>query len=437
MEINTIGLLLTFILLIFLIFKGWNIWIISIISTLFLALTNSLNIEEVIFETYSSFFKNFVGNWFLLFILSSIFGKIMEKSGASVIIAKSLASKIEEKRAILIILIITFILSYGGINIFVIVFSVYPICLFLFSKLNIPKEVCSGLILAIPASITMVVFPGTPSIQNTIPTKYFGTTIYSAPLIGILTSIFIFLCDYYFYSYVIKKLKKTDKKFILDEGEKLENIEKKNTKLEIILAYTPLLILLVINYCLINIFAMKSSNFALCIGISISIILSIVIFRKNLNIKKDLEIGIKNGVEVLFTTASIISFGGVVSKTTAFKSIVDWTIKIKASPLTSMFIVINIICMITASSVGGLTIYLENFSLELLKTEIPVEVLHRMAAIASSGLDAMPFASGIIVVNTIAKTKLKDTYKYIFVSQCIIPMLSYGVACFLYALKIN
>jgi membrane protein len=437
MEINTIGLLLTFILLIFLIFKGWNIWIISIISTLFLALTNSLNIEEVIFETYSSFFKNFVGNWFLLFILSSIFGKIMEKSGASVIIAKSLASKIEEKRAILIILIITFILSYGGINIFVIVFSVYPICLFLFSKLNIPKEVCSGLILAIPASITMVVFPGTPSIQNTIPTKYFGTTIYSAPLIGILTSIFIFLCDYYFYSYVIKKLKKTDKKFILDEGEKLENIEKKNTKLEIILAYTPLLILLVINYCLINIFAMKSSNFALCIGISISIILSIVIFRKNLNIKKDLEIGIKNGVEVLFMTASIISFGGVVSKTTAFKSIVDWTIKIKASPLTSMFIVINIICMITASSVGGLTIYLENFSLELLKTEIPVEVLHRMAAIASSGLDAMPFASGIIVVNTIAKTKLKDTYKYIFVSQCIIPMLSYGVACFLYALKIN
>ena len=437
MEINTIGLLLTFILLIFLIFKGWNIWIISIISTLFLALTNSLNIEEVIFETYSSFFKNFVGNWFLLFILSSIFGKIMEKSGASVIIAKSLASKIEEKRAILIILIITFILSYGGINIFVIVFSVYPICLFLFSKLNIPKEVCPGLILAIPASITMVVFPGTPSIQNTIPTKYFGTTIYSAPLIGILTSIFIFLCDYYFYSYVIKKLKKTDKKFILDEGEKLENIEKKNTKLEIILAYTPLLILLVINYCLINIFAMKSSNFALCIGISISIILSIVIFRKNLNIKKDLEIGIKNGIEALFTTASIISFGGVVSKTTAFKNIIDWTIKIKASPLTSMFIVINIICMVTASSVGGLTIYLENFSLELLKTGIPVEILHRMSAIASSGLDAMPFASGIIVVNTIAKTKLKDTYKYIFVSQCIVPMLSYGVACFLYFLKIN
>ncbi len=360
----------------------------------------------------------------------------MEKSGAAVVIAKSLASKIEEKRAVLIILIITFILSYGGINIFVIVFSVYPICLVLFSKLNIPKEVCPGLILAIPASITMVVFPGTPSIQNTIPTKYFGTTIYSAPFIGILTSIFIFFCDYYFYSYVIKKLKKTDKKFILDDGEKLENIDKKNTKLEIILAYTPLLTLLAINYCLINIFAMKSSNFALCIGISISIILSIVIFRKNLNIKKDLEIGIKNGVEVLFMTASIISFGGVVSKTTAFKNIVDWTIKIKASPLTSMFIVINIICMITASSVGGLTIYLENFSLELLKTGIPVEVLHRMAAIASSGLDAMPFASGIIVVNTIAKTKLKDTYKYIFVSQCIIPMISYGFSYFLYILKI-
>ena len=436
MGINTIGLLLTFILLILLIFKGWNIWIISIISTLFLALTNNLNIEKVIFETYSSFFKNFVGDWFLLFILSSIFGKIMEKSGVAVIIAKTLASKIEEKRAVLIILIITFILSYGGINIFVIVFSVYPICLVLFSKLNIPKEVCPGFILAIPASITMVVFPGTPSIQNTIPTKYFGTTIYSAPFIGILTSIFIFLCDYYFYSYVIKKLKKMDKKFILDDGEKLENIDKKNTKLEIILAYIPLLTLLIINYYLINIVSMKSSNFALCIGIGVSIILSLIIYRKNLNLKKDLEMGIKNGIEALFTTASIISFGGVVSKTTAFKNIIDWTIKIKASPLTSMFIVINIICMVTASSVGGLTIYLENFSSELLKTGIPVEILHRMSAIASSGLDAMPFASGIIVVNTIAKTKLKDTYKYIFVSQCMIPILSFGIAYFLYILKI-
>ena len=71
-----------------------------------------------------------------------------------------------------------------------------------------------------------------------------------------------------------------------------------------------------------------------------------------------------------------------------------------------------------------------------LKTGIPVEILHRMSAIASSGLDAMPFASGIIVVNTIAKTKLKDTYKYIFVSQCIIPILSFGIAYFLYILKI-
>ena len=223
----------------------------------------------------------------------------------------------------------------------------------------------------------------------------------------------------------------------MDDGEKLENIDKKNTKLEIILAYIPLLTLLIINYCLINIISIKSSKFALCIGIGVSIILGLIIYRKKLNLKKDLEMGIKNGIEALFTTASIISFGGVVSKTIAFKNIIDWTIKIKASPLISMFIVINIICMVTASSVGGLTIYLENFSSELLKTGIPVEILHRMAAIASSGLDAMPFASGIIVVNTIAKTKLKDTYKYIFVSQCIIPMLSYGVACFLYALKIN
>ena len=39
-----------------------------------------------------------------------------------------------------------------------------------------------------------------PAVQNMIPTETFGTTIYAAPVIGIVTSVVIFILDYLFYT---------------------------------------------------------------------------------------------------------------------------------------------------------------------------------------------------------------------------------------------
>jgi H+/gluconate symporter-like permease len=48
-------------------------------------------------------------------------------------------------------------------------------------------------------------------------------------------------------------------------------------------------------------------------------------------------------------------------------------------------------------------------------------MLHRVVCIASSGFDAMPHASGIVVCNQIAKTEQKDTYKHVFICCAIMP----------------
>ena len=106
------------------------------------------------------------------------------------------------------------------------------------------------------------------------------------------------------------------------------------------------------------------------------------------------------------------------------------------SPILLMFISINIICMITGSSLGGLEIYLNSMSKYLIETGINLEVLHRLSAIASAGLDAMPHASGVVLANSVAKTNMGDTYKYTFVSQCLIPMVGYGLAVILFKLGI-
>ncbi|MCD7908137.1 MAG: GntP family permease, partial [Clostridium sp.] len=68
----------------------------------------------------------------------------------------------------------------------------------------------------------------------------------------------------------------------------------------------------------------------------------------------------------------------------------------------------------------------------MLSTGINTQILHRLTCIASAGLDAMPHASGVVLANDVAKTQMKDTYKYTFVSQCVIPMLAFWLAFALY-----
>lgn len=427
---RNMSLIFTLIIMTILVFKKWNIIFVTIISAFIIAITNKMNIENVILQTYAGSFKNFVGSWFLIFIVSAIFGEIMKESGSSETIANILLKNLGEKRVVILILLTTFILSYSGISVFVIAFTVYPICHNLFSKLKIPFEIAPGLVLAIPATVTMVIFPGTVSIQNIIPTKYFKTTIYAAPIIGLIVSIFIFLCDYIFYSLVINK-------YLKNINSKNLNIQNKLLKKESFYSFIPIFIVLIMNSIILKRYFKFSNNFSISIGIILGILATFILYRKNLNIKDVINNGIINGSNALFITASIIGLGGVISKSNGFNQCISWLFRIKLNPILSMFIIVNIICMITASSTVGLTIYLEVFSKYLLSTGIDVSVLHRLTAIASAGLDAMPFASGITMINSVFKTDLKKSYKYIFVSQCIIPIMGFGIAyiCYICGLK--
>jgi H+/gluconate symporter-like permease len=108
----------------------------------------------------------------------------------------------------------------------------------------------------------------------------------------------------------------------------------------------------------------------------------------------------------------------------------------KINPLLFAFVAVNVICAITGSSVGGLSIFLNTMGSYMMTTGIPPEALHRLMALASAGFDAMPHSSGPVLANVVARTEMKDTYRYVFMSICIIPVLGYGFAVGLYRLGI-
>lgn len=430
--IGIVGVLLGIALVMYLIFKGWNMGVVSVLAALVVIITNRMGIWSSFSESYAESFKNFAGTWFLMFTLSAAFGKIMEESGASTAIANSVIRIFGTKNVILVILVITLVLSYGGISTFVIAFTIYPICLALFAEADIPKKIFPGLALAIPATITMAVAPGTPAVQNMIPTEFFGTNIYAAPVIGIVCSVFIFICDYFFYNWAVKDCKAKGEHFVAGPKDVVTNLSEAENLPGTAAAYAPIVILLVTIFIAMQL--VEESNYAVVIGMSVAVVASIIIYRGRLVPKKALSEGFNNGFNALMITSAIMGFGGVVSASPSFKICVNWLLDLKMSPLVLAFIAINIICMICGSSSGGLNIFLNNLGEYMMSTGINPQILHRLCDMASAGLDAMPFSSGVVMANTVADTEMKNTYQYTFVSQCLIPLAAFGIAFVMYKL---
>ena len=433
--LGVIGIILALVVLVYLTFKGWHMGVVAIASSLIIIVTSGMDIWPAISESFAGSFTSFAGSWFLIFSLGAVFGKVMDQGGASLSIANWMVKVLGKQHIVLIVLLTTLVLSYGGIGVFVIAFTMYPICMALFREADIPKKIFPGLLLAIPATVTMVFLPGTPSTQNLIPTSFFGTTIYAAPVIGVITSVFVFALDYLFYNWVVKRCAARGEHFVPSPGDDATDASDPEILAGLpspLLAFTPLIVLIVSIFVFQKLVSV--ANFAVCLGMALAILVALILYRGKMNVQETLAGGTTNGLNTLMVTSCIMGFGGVVTASPTYTACTEWLLGLDMSPLLLMFFSINVICMITGSSTGGLNIFLNSMSDYLIGTGMNLEILHRMSAIASAGLDAMPHASGVVIANSVARTDMADTYKYTFISQCLIPILGFGLAAILYAI---
>ena len=118
----------------------------------------------------------FVKLYFPVFMLGAVFGKVIELSGFSESIVHAAIRYIGRSRANAVIVAVCALLTYGGVSLFVVVFAVYPFAAELYRQSNIPKRLMPGAIALGAFSFTMDSLPGTPQIQNIIPTTFFKTT---------------------------------------------------------------------------------------------------------------------------------------------------------------------------------------------------------------------------------------------------------------------
>ena len=435
--VGILGLIVAIVCVIALIWKNWHMAIVSLAGALIVIAFNAMDPVTTLSEKFMTGMSGFAGNWFLLFMLGAIFGKVMGDSGASVGIANKMLKLLGEKSVVLVIMLTGLVLSYGGIGTFIIAFSLYPIAVALFQKADIPKKLIVATIMVCPVTVCMAMLPGSPSTQNLIPTQYFGTTAYAGASIGLICSVIMFASAYLFLNWQIKKAKAGGEHFVASPGEDimdLNAVDEGKTP-SVGACFAPIVVLLVLMFGIQSLTSIPSS-YAVAIAMTCAIIVGCVLYRDRLNVKEAVSNGAGGGLSSLIATSSIMGFGSVVSASPAYESITTALVNMHTNPLITALVSINVIAAITGSSAGGLNIFLSSMGEYLAASGLNMSMLHRVVCIASSGFDAMPHASGMVVCNQIAKTSQKDTYKYVFITCAIMPFCCAILACIIGTLGI-
>lgn len=390
----------------------------------------------------------FLKLYFPVFLLGAIFGKLIEISGfARAIVASSIAL-LGAERAMLAIVLVAALLTYGGVSLFVVVFAVYPFAAEIFRSSNIPKRLIPATIALGAFTFTMDALPGTPQIQNIIPTTFFRTTAWAAPVLGTLGSVFILAFGMAYLDWRRRKA------FASGEGygehhlnEPVASADADVKSVNPLIAVLPLVVVGVASKLLtLLIPAVYGEKFEAVLtpggkavtadvgamtaiwaveGALLLGILVVVIFAWRAIRVKFAE-GSKDAVAGALlagtNTASEYGFGAVIAALPGFLVISD-ALKGIPNPLINEAVTVTTLAGVTGSASGGMSIALgamaDQFIAAANAAGIPLEVLHRVAAMASGGMDTLPHNGAVITLLAVTGLTHVQAYKDIFAITCI------------------
>lgn len=447
-----IGILVSLVLLMLIAYRGLSVILFAPFCAMLAALTAGYDVLPMYSEIFMSSAGAYVKNFFPLFMLGAVFGKVMEDSGMARSIAKWVVLKLGPSRAILAIILASTLLAYGGVSMFVIAFAVYPFANSLFMESGTPRRLIPGCIALGAFACTMTALPGSPQIQNLIPTKYFGTDAYAAPGFGITGAILIYGLSLLWLEWHKRKMLAAGEGYGRpDTRHAAPTIENDIPDVNAGLAFLPLLVVLVLNFVLTQMFktwdpsvmavaakyplasaTVPGPTWALIVALIVGTILAVVISNRQFRVRRNLVAAINGGtigsLLAIMNTASETGYGNIVSSLPGFAAVRDFLMGIGGGhPLFSEAIMVNILAGISGSASGGMSIALEAMGSHFMEIAqqagIDPGMLHRVAAMASGGLDTLPHNGAVITLLAICGLSHKESYPDICMTSVIIPIV--------------
>jgi H+/gluconate symporter-like permease len=186
--VGLLGILLALALLVWLAFRGWSILLLAPAASILVAAFAGGRLVPYWTQIFMDSAARFVAQFFPIFLLGALFGKLMEDSGSVTAIADFMTKKLGPSRATLTVVLAGALVTYGGVSLFVAFFVLVPMAQAVFRTANIPNRLVPAAIALGTMTFTMSALPGTPAIQNAIPMPFFGTTPLAAPGLGIIAA---------------------------------------------------------------------------------------------------------------------------------------------------------------------------------------------------------------------------------------------------------
>ncbi|CAB3781338.1 GntP family permease [Pararobbsia alpina] len=428
--------------LMFAAYRGYSVILFAPIAALAaVLLTDPSAVAPAFTGLFMDKMVGFIKLYFPVFLLGAIFGKLVELSGFSRSIVAAVINVMGRQRAIPVIVIVCALLTYGGVSLFVVVFAVYPFAAEMFRQSSIPKRLMPATIALGAFTFTMDAMPGTPQIQNIIPTTFFKTTAWAAPWLGIIGSLFVFASGVAYLEYQRRRAFRAGEGYGTNLRNEPATAEGVNLPHPLI-ALLPLVLVGVVNlaftfliprwypasYSLVlpgmkspvnveiaQLTAIWAVLAALCSGILVTLIFGFSAIKDKF--AEGSKAAVAGAMLATMNTASEYGFGAIIASLPGFM-IVAKALQTISNPLLNEAVTINLLSGITGSSSGGMSIALaamaDKFLAAAHAANIPPEVLHRVASMAAGGMDTLPHNGAVITLLAVTGLTHRESYRDIF-----------------------
>jgi H+/gluconate symporter-like permease len=428
-------------------YRGYSVILFAPVAAMVaVLLTEPAAVPTVFAGVFMERMVGFVKLYFPVFLLGAVFGKVIELSGFSKSIVSAVIRIAGAKRAILSIVLVCAILTYGGVSLFVVVFAVYPFAAEMFRAGEIPKRLIPGTIALGAFSFTMDSLPGTPQIQNIIPTAFFQTDAWAAPVLGTIGGGFIFVVGMAYLEWrrrhAARRREGYGSRQIL-EPEAVAAEDLVNPWIAIV----PLVVVAVCNAIFTKrikehygiTYELHFSGLSRPVSLDISTlapiwavegalvlgiftVLAFAFRRVGRKFVEGSKAAVGGALLASMNTASEFGFGAVIAVLPGFALIRD-RLRAIPNPLVNEALTVTTLAGITGSASGGLSIALAAMADQFIAAGkaagIPMEVLHRVASMASGGMDTLPHNGAVITVLAVCGLTHRQAYRDIFAVTCI------------------
>ncbi len=442
--------------LVWLSFRGWSVLVLAPAAGMVAAVASGEPLLAHWTKTFMGAAAGFLAQFFPLFLLGAVFGKLMDDSGSVTAIARFMTEKLGPRRAILAVVLAGAAVTYGGVSLFVAFFVLGPMAQALFRAADIPNRLMPAAIALGTSTFTMSALPGTPAIQNAIPMPFFGTTPFAAPGLGIIAAVIMLGFGLWWLARAEASARRKGEGFgtavatntAADDPLVRERATTSGTfdpaeirhgrhgdqSPGVFIASLPLIVVVLVNLVVSMVVLPRidtsflaeerwgdtplssvSGVWSVIVALALAIVTLVLVNRKRLPALRDtVDAGANASVLPVISVASLVGFGAVVAAMPAFAIVRDWVLSIGGGPLVSLALATNILAALTGSASGGLTIALDALGSTYMQiaAEIGMDpaLMHRVAVIGAGTLDSLPHNGAVVTLLAVCGSTHKESY---------------------------